>query len=355
MVTEVMFSRLIGVALMNSPFTMTVWFRCAGRLNSDTPMSVKVFLPAGGVAGVSLAAGAFALLGAGSVAVASVQLLGVASFRQPVTLTISIFCDGAAWATARPRITARIVMRRMIPPVTRRAQFSIRCYTLAISALAVVGMVALGATVSAHDLERTQVTLTFARDGSFVLDVANDPRWLTLRLEPFRGSFADRIVLWVDGREIRPASVEYLPPPGGSESPGRRSLGGGGRDSSQGADGTRATYRLRGRMPLDAHTLRWYYGLVIDPYPLTIRRADGRVLVEEIGGDAWSRAIDLSGQFHAPLLNQNLVGVLLVGLLLVPAVFRIGAALQRHRRIDTKDTMDTKEECGESVLSRPGG
>ena len=42
--------------------------------------------------------------------------------------------------------------------------------------------------VVAHDLERTQVALTFARDGSFTLDVSNDPRWLKLRLESIRGS-----------------------------------------------------------------------------------------------------------------------------------------------------------------------
>ena len=58
-------------------------------------------------------------------------------------------------------------------------------------------------------------------------------------------------------------------------------------------------------MPMNAQTLRWFYGLVIDPYPLTIRRADGRVIVEEVQGDAWSRTIDLSGQFHAPLVSER--------------------------------------------------
>ena len=62
----------------------------------------------------------------------------------------------------------------------------------------------------AHDVERTQVTLTFARNGSFVLDVANDPDWLKLRLERFPGPFSDRVVMWVDGREIRPTSEEYI-------------------------------------------------------------------------------------------------------------------------------------------------
>lgn len=127
--------------------------------------------------------------------------------------------------------------------------------------------------IEAHDLERTQVSIVFAPDGSFVIDVRNDPNWLKLRLESFTGPFADRVVLWVDGHEVRPTSTEYIA-------------------------GELDTHRLRGRVPIDARTLRWYYGLVIDPYPLVVRRADGRVLVEEIGGDAWSSSIDLTGQFQ---------------------------------------------------------
>ena len=163
--------------------------------------------------------------------------------------------------------------------------------------LCFAGAAATGAALPAraHDLERTQVSLTFARDGSFVLDVSNDPSWLTLRMEPFlRGperaaareaaaphqAFIDRVVLWVDGREVRPESAELLPPR---------------------TENALATYRLRGHMPLDARTLRWYYGLVVDPYPLTVRRADRQFVVEEIAGDAWSRSVDLSGQFASPL------------------------------------------------------
>jgi len=127
--------------------------------------------------------------------------------------------------------------------------------------------------LTAHDVERTRVSLTFSRDGSFVLDVSNDPDWLKLRLERFTGPFSDRVVLWVDGREIRPASVEYIPPAAGT-----------------GDQPALATYRMRGTMPLDARTLRWYYGLVIDPYPLTIRRADGKIVVDEIGQFAAARA-----------------------------------------------------------------
>jgi hypothetical protein len=146
----------------------------------------------------------------------------------------------------------------------------------------------LAGTARAHDLEKTQVSLRFARDGSFELDVSHDPNWLLLRLERFAGGaaqsadparrlselagiFIDRVVLFVDGHEVRPSSAEYVPP---------------------------GMYRLRGRMPADARSLRWYYGLVVDPYPLTLLRADGRSVTEWVGGDAWSTSLDLSGQFQ---------------------------------------------------------
>jgi len=161
------------------------------------------------------------------------------------------------------------------------------------------------ASLAAHDLERTSVVLTFERDGSFVLDVANDPNWLKLRLESFPGPFTDRIVMWVDGGEIRPASLEFVP-------------------------GAPAVHRMRGRMPTGVRTLRWYYGLVGDPYPLTVRRADGKVIVEEVGGDAWSRAIDLSGQFPAPILSARLVGVAMMALLALPLALRLRARSQRR-------------------------
>jgi len=161
-----------------------------------------------------------------------------------------------------------------------------------------VVFVICGAVVAAHDLEKTQVSIVFARDGSFVADVVNDPAWLALRRESVPGPFADRVVFWVDGREIRPESVERI-------------------------GGATATNRLRGRVPLDARTLRWFYGLVIDPYPLTIHRADGRIVVEEVQGNAWSRTIDLSGQFHEPLVRQTTVAVVLGLLLLVPVALRL--------------------------------
>ena len=176
--------------------------------------------------------------------------------------------------------------------------------------------------MSAHDLEKTQVSIVFSPDGSFVADVANDPSWLALRLESIPGPFADRVVFWVDGREIRPDSVEFIPPA-----------------RPEPVEGRPAVHRLRGHMPMNAQTLRWFYGLVIDPYPLTIRRADGRMIVEEVQGDAWSRTIDLSGQFHAPLLTERTLAMLIAALLFLPIAIR----LVTRRRINTKATKDTKE------------
>jgi hypothetical protein len=154
-------------------------------------------------------------------------------------------------------------------------------------------------TAYAHDVERTQVLLSFARDGSFTLDVSNDPNWLKLRLPRYEGPFADRVVLFVDGREIRPSSVEFI------------------------SGDTVATHRMRGRFPTDAKTLRWYYGMVADPYPLAVQRADGRVVVEEIAGDAWSGAIDLTGQFRPPLISDRTVFGAIAVLLIAPVAFRV--------------------------------
>jgi hydrogenase/urease accessory protein HupE len=159
--------------------------------------------------------------------------------------------------------------------------------------------------LNAHELERTAVRLALQPDGSFVLEVANDADWLLLRLEAFTGVtgsglfpaeirderlgalgavFIDRIVLFVDGAEVRPESADYIEPATASPS-GAPPL---------------ASYRLHGRMPPGARMLRWYYGLVVDPYPLTVVRPDGSSLTEWIGGDAWSTAIDLRVPFRPP-------------------------------------------------------
>src|SRR5262245_14922546 len=190
-------------------------------------------------------------------------------------------------------------MARMIPPVARRtmqntqspqSQVSLRVPRFLRETLVSVFFMCAASTAFAHDVERTQVLLSFARDGSFTLDVSSDPNWLKLRLERYNGNFIDRVVLFVDGHEIRPTTDEFIP-----------------------GDAV-ATHRLRGRFPTGARTLRWYYGMVVDPYPLAIRRTDGRVIVEEIAGDAWIGSIDLTGQFSAPLLTERAALLLIVAL-----------------------------------------
>lgn len=168
----------------------------------------------------------------------------------------------------------------------------------------IAALLCLSPIVGAHEAERTRVSIAFSADGRFVLDVANDPMWLLLRLETFAGGlvpagvtaaardarlaqlgpvFADRIVLFVDGHEVRADSVEYVPPA---------------------TPGSLAAFRLSGRMPRSASTLRWLYGLVADPYPLDIRQPDGSNTIEWIHGTNWSGTIDLSKSFTRPTRRQ---------------------------------------------------
>lgn len=192
--------------------------------------------------------------------------------------------------------------------------------TLRIGCLSLAALIAASISLNAHELERTQVSITLAPDGSFVLDISNDPTWLLMRLEPFAGgrsgpapsdsqardarlaqlgdTFADRLVLFLDGEEIRAQSIEYIAPRAQTAADSVPPL---------------ATYRLRGVLPRQPHTLRWFYGIVIDPYPLTITRVDGRSLTEWIDGAFWSAPIDLTGQFAPATAWQTALQYLALG------------------------------------------
>jgi len=173
-------------------------------------------------------------------------------------------------------------------------------------------MVTLGATQAplAHEAERTRISLTLQADGGFILEVANDPLWMLMRLETFAGGtvpanptaaqrdtrlaqlgdvFADRLVMFVDGHEVRAASVTYVPPPSSFA-----------LRATEDTPADLATFRLNGRMPRGASTLRWLYGIVADPYPLEIRQVDGSSTVEWITGTNWSSVIDLTRSFPRP-------------------------------------------------------
>lgn len=187
-------------------------------------------------------------------------------------------------------------------------------YVLA-AALLVPG---LTSRLIAHDLERTTVHLDVAADGTFALRLAHDPSWLLLRMESFAGGSTvsptngeardarlaalardaiDRVVLWVDGVEVRPTTSIYTPPPTATP-PGEFAL---------------ASYTLRGRLPAGARAVRWYYGLVADPYPLTVTLANGSTTTEWIRGDAWSTALPLGGPFVRRTVWSRLIEYLGLG------------------------------------------
>ncbi len=200
---------------------------------------------------------------------------------------------------------------RMIPDVALRLD-GLRQRSPSHSGLAALALiVTLAATQAplAHEAERTRVVLTFTGDERFMLEVANDPLWMLMRLETFAGGtvpanptatqrdtrlaqlggvFADRVVLFVDGHEVRAESVEYSPPSSFA------------RRATEDRPTELAAFRLTGHMPRGASTLRWLYGIVADPYPLEIRQADGSSTIEWITGTNWSSIIDLTRSFTRP-------------------------------------------------------
>ena len=192
---------------------------------------------------------------------------------------------------------------------------------------AAVAALVLAVRVTAHDLERTTVHLTLAPDGAFTLRLAHDPAWLLLRMESFAGGVPaeaptpeardarlaalapdalDRVVLFVEmttpgggaeSHEVRPTASVYTPPPA-DVPPGQFAL---------------AAYTLSGRMPPDARRVRWYYGMVADPYPFTLTLADGSTRTEWVQGDAWSTSLPLGGPFVRPSLMTRVGEYLVLG------------------------------------------
>ncbi len=211
------------------------------------------------------------------------------------------------------------------------------CTLLLASALTL----AAAAVPQAHDLERTTVHLQVSADGTFMLRLAHDPSWLLLRMESFAGGtptsttdaaardarlrelapqVIDRVVLFVDGHEVRPLAAEYTPPV--VPRPGEFAL---------------AAYTLRGRLSASARSIRWYYGLVGDPYPLTLTLGDGSSVTEWVQGDAWSTALSLGGPFTRPTIGSRLRQYLVLGFVhILPRgldhiLFVIGLFLLRAR------------------------
>src|SRR5262249_28661733 len=115
--------------------------------------------------------------------------------------------------------------------------------------------------------------------------VSFDPPVRDKRLADLAGIFLHRVVVFVDDVQIPLEKAEYIPP----------------RPMTATDDFTpTATYRVRGRLPAHGRVLRWFYGLVIDPYPLVIQYPDGGSTTVAIEGQVWSGPIDLERALRQP-------------------------------------------------------
>ena len=157
-----------------------------------------------------------------------------------------------------------------------------------------------GDDARAHELERTTVRVSFNDDGTYRVDVMNDPGWLLARVEPFSGlppsgrldpgprdarlvdltgTFAERVNLYFDDVRMDVTAV-YVPPdpalPVDLDDP---PLG---------------TMRLEGRMPEGTRTFRFGYPLIIDPYPLMIQTGDDGWITSWIDGRYESETFELA-------------------------------------------------------------
>lgn len=169
---------------------------------------------------------------------------------------------------------------------------------LALSALVTAPGVPAATTVPAHDLERTQVAVTFNSDGTFQIDIRNAPTWLLERLESLSGEpisgrleadardrrlaelqpvFARWVWVFFDGRRLQ-VEPEYVPPEG-PDSPSAPEAG---------------TMRLRGVIPEGTTSFSWAYGLVVDPYPMLLTGSDGRLITHWIQGDLESDRFEIT-------------------------------------------------------------
>ena len=124
--------------------------------------------------------------------------------------------------------------------------------------------------------------VTFAGDGTYRIEVMNDPDWLLMRVEPFSGlelsgrlepaqrdrrlvemetTFAEWVHLSFDGERTDVTATYVRPTDAGPLAQDETRLG---------------TMRLEGRVPEGAGTFSFAYGLIQDPYPLLIRSRPAR-------------------------------------------------------------------------------
>ena len=169
--------------------------------------------------------------------------------------------------------------------------------------------------ISAHELERTTVFVSFNDDGTYLVDVVNDPNWLLARVEPFSGrkpsgrldraerdallheltdTFVERVNLYFDDERVGVAAT-YIPPDASlPDDPDDPPLG---------------TMRLEGRMPEGARTFRWSYGYVIDPYPLLLETENGEWITSWVDGEYDSETFEMA--VLLPMTRTQVMGTYL--------------------------------------------
>lgn len=155
-------------------------------------------------------------------------------------------------------------------------------------------------SIAAHGLERTAVFAVFHEDGTYEIDVLNDPDWLldrvgplsdlpplerfevsarTARLAMLTSTFAERIGLYFNDTRVD-VTAKYIPPdPEQPYDPDDPPMG---------------TMRLRGQVPPGTRTFRWSYSLVIDPYPMLIQMGGGEYITSWVSGECASETFVLS-------------------------------------------------------------
>jgi hypothetical protein len=164
----------------------------------------------------------------------------------------------------------------------------------------VLGGTLLGVSpISAHDIENTHLLIAFMPDGQYQIDVLNDADWMWLRLagseQPlptieerdrqlavFASEFGTHVSIVFDGEPSAAGAVEYIPPVS---------------DDTAGTGGwiDPGLMRLTGTVPTGAQTFQIAYGLIEDPYPLTIAPPTGEPITR------WLMALELSETFAIAL------------------------------------------------------
>src|SRR5688572_22560917 len=151
------------------------------------------------------------------------------------------------------------------------------------------------APVRAHEIGTTRVSVNFAADGTYDIEIATDASALVEKLAAAAGSrspadgpgnfqslltqfdqkFRERVKIAFDGFNVRPAITYAVAP------------------AAAGASAAMATIRLRGEIPAGARQFTWTYSWTFASYALTVR--SGR---DENPATAWLEG----GQTSAPFV-----------------------------------------------------